>query len=137
MTAVSMFSLSPPSYADDPSAYVVISALATRSGSEGLEAFLPDRARVFTHTEGDGDKDFFDLWRRDEADEGQLRDLTPRLPLTAHWNETDFSMEAVLPSPTLLGKKKIYVRDWVVQAIYRYRFLLGEYPLRDYPASSC
>ncbi|KAG8885296.1 hypothetical protein FRB98_001881 [Tulasnella sp. 332] len=93
----------------------IISALITQSGRSGMDAFLPDKSRMFLQ-QGGGDQ-------IDASSDA----AAPRLPLTSLWNETDFSLRVVLPSSGSSGP--INVREWAVRAIHRYRFVLGGTPV--------
>ncbi|KAG8904339.1 hypothetical protein FRB99_001885 [Tulasnella sp. 403] len=80
----------------------IIDALVNRTGTQGLSAFLPSptrspprKSRLFAQTES-----------------------ITRLPLSKQWEWTDFTLANVQ-----FGN--LTVRQWVVQAIYRYRFMIG------------
>lgn len=73
-----------------------------QSGPLGLEPFLPIQTRYFP-----------------ELKEGVPVDSVPRLPLTPNWTMTDFALDAISSAGELT------VREWVVQAMHRYRFILG------------
>jgi hypothetical protein len=91
----------------------VIRALVTHSGSTGLEALLPPAARTvkYTHPSPVVDK----------------RD--PFLPLAESWTKIDFEMGKVLAPWARLnatsGVVGVNVREWVMRAMARYRFVLG------------
>ncbi|KAG9003573.1 hypothetical protein FRB93_010991 [Tulasnella sp. JGI-2019a] len=86
----------------------IISALVTRSGSLGLDAFLPGQNRVFPQS---------------IIKDSKASPEPPRLPLTPQWNATDFSLRSISP-PSGMS-----VREWAVRAIHRYRFVLGGTPV--------
>lgn len=93
-----------------------------QSGELGLEAFLPPRERQarFQHASPVADE----------------RD--PFLPLASSWTKVDFTMGKVLapwaravdiPADGVNGEwraAEVNVREWVMRAMARYRFVIGE-----------
>ncbi|KAF8342792.1 uncharacterized protein EI90DRAFT_3115337 [Cantharellus anzutake] len=93
----------------------IIRALIIRSGSSGLKAFLPTRDRVVParmETEEDVEHTFQE---------------DPHLPLGSTWEELDFSLETVLAHWTRHreGEASVNLRIWVMRALERYRFVIG------------
>lgn len=84
---------------------LVVDALMDKSGALGLNAFLPAPDRRY------GQRRWF-----------KPAIPTPRLPLARNWNTTDFSLIGVLGNNT-----GVMVREWVEQALIRYRFVVGEH----------
>lgn len=86
----------------------VIQALLNKSGRLGLEAFLPPAHRIrYSGKKGrvvnDVDPSFM-----------------PRLPLSKTPNAASFKLKRVLDETGT-----IRVRDWVLRAMERYRFVIG------------
>lgn len=56
----------------------------------------------------------------------------PHLPLVSHYQEGDFSLTEVLPKHRRGGGggKKTDIREWTLQLLQRYRFVLGDTPTR-------
>ncbi|TFY57965.1 hypothetical protein EVJ58_g6702 [Rhodofomes roseus] len=87
----------------------VISGLVKASGSLGLSAFLPPAERVVPTTPPlDSDVD---------AD-------VPHLPLVDNWQKGDFSLQAVMAN-----SRETNVRQWTLQLLHRYRYVLGSTPM--------
>ncbi|KAG9019222.1 hypothetical protein FRB90_005053 [Tulasnella sp. 427] len=127
-------------------------ALVTQSGETGLSAFLPDPSRRFptrrggsgrratttTAAEpgsGGGDNvkqsrlgDYFYNNNNNKVDDGNNNlVVVPRLPVAKSWETADFTLRGVAPPPRPggPGSGAASVREWVLQAIYRYRFAEG------------
>lgn len=91
----------------------VIQALLGASGQLGLEAFLPPVHRIrYAGRKGRivNDVDPFSV---------------PRLPLSKVPDTDSFKLQRVLN-----GAGTIRVRDWVLRAMERYRFVIGDTPVR-------
>lgn len=128
---------------------LVIRQLVVLSGKKGIEAFLPhvDRVAKFSFSESS----------QPLVDDDDDRD--PFLPLGSSWEQIDFSPKSVLApwakelsndteAPTgkhehRRGEKmtpqsrqgSVNVREWVMRAMARYRFVLGtsfDSPCRHY-----
>ena len=84
-------------------AYLVTVALVAASGDLGLEAFLPSVERTVTPHTGEAD--------------------IPHLPLTDTWEDGHFTLRDVVT-----GTARTNVRDWALQLLQRYRFVIGETP---------
>ncbi|KZT00163.1 uncharacterized protein LAESUDRAFT_764853 [Laetiporus sulphureus 93-53] len=73
------------------------------SGSHGLSAFLPAADRVLPPMNNeDGERE------------------VPYLPLVANWEDGDFSLYAVMGM-----KRELNARQWVLQLLQRYRYVIG------------
>ncbi|OBZ71400.1 Exosome complex exonuclease rrp6 [Grifola frondosa] len=86
----------------------VIMALVGASGSLGLSAFLPARERVLPSLAGkipDGETDI------------------AYLPLVDDWRDGDFSLREVMHTA-----RQNNVRDWTLQLLQRYRYIIGDTP---------
>ncbi|KZS99795.1 uncharacterized protein LAESUDRAFT_732875, partial [Laetiporus sulphureus 93-53] len=84
----------------------VVLALTKASGSHGLSAFLPASDRVLPPVDNeDGERE------------------VPHLPLVANWEDGDFSLFAVMGM-----KRELNVRQWVLQLLQRYRYVIGDTP---------
>lgn len=102
---------------------VVLSALVTRSGETGLSALLPDPSRRFPTRLARGAASLPKRGpQRATAAEaaGGESNLVARLPVAKSWEAADFTLRGVAAQ---LGSAS--VRQWVLQAIYRYRFAIG------------
>ncbi|KAG8988378.1 Xanthine phosphoribosyltransferase 1, partial [Tulasnella sp. 427] len=93
----------------------IINAVMNRCGPYGLDAFLPDSKRKFPAKP----KTFFD--KAHPGSSSAAGKQVPRLPLSKDWESVDFSLGAV-------ANTELSVRDWVVRALHRYRFILGDTP---------
>lgn len=92
----------------EPCGDCIISALLNESGKLGLEAFLPPPHRIhYSSTKGRIVKDVDP-------------DSIPRLPLTKRPGDASFKLKDVMRE-----WDTVRVRDWVVRAMGRYRFVLG------------
>jgi len=85
----------------------LIKALVASSGSTGLSAFLPDQSRTFSSP-----------WSPFSG----RPDSPPHLPLVDNWQKGDFSIAGVL------GSSKVNIREWTMQLLQRYRFVIGDTP---------
>ncbi|KAF8317669.1 hypothetical protein DL93DRAFT_2110386 [Clavulina sp. PMI_390] len=101
----------------------IIRALVNASGKSGLKAFLPDASRTMEY----------------EAPSSQADDYDPMLPLESSWKEVDFSARAVLEPwakafdsglPMSEVRGRVNVREWVMRAMVRYRFVFGDTPFQ-------
>jgi hypothetical protein len=91
-----------------PSLFAVIQALLNKSGRLGLQAFLPPAHRI-----------------RYSGKKGRVVNevdpfSAPRLPLAKTPWEVSFKLKHVLDETGT-----IRVRDWVLRAMERYRFVIG------------
>jgi len=87
----------------------VVSALVKASGRLGLSAFLPPAERVVQTTpplDSDVDRE------------------VPHLPLVDDWQKGDFALTAVMAS-----SRETNVRQWTLQLLHRYRYVLGSTPM--------
>lgn len=98
----------------DHTSHLVIHILVNQSGELGLEAFLPSTGRKFPKKMR-GTGSLFG------SSKDREQDAVPRLPLTGSWQSTDFRISTFLPLT-----EDMTVREWVLRALYRYRFVLGE-----------
>ncbi|KAG8977129.1 hypothetical protein FRB90_008897, partial [Tulasnella sp. 427] len=128
----------------------IISALVTQSGETGLSAFLSDPSRRFpTRRGGSGRRTtptaaaepgggdnvkqsrlggYFYNNNNNKVDDGNNNlVVVPRLPVAKSWETADFTLRGVAPPPRPggSGSGAASVREWVLQAIYRYRFAVG------------
>lgn len=88
---------------------LVIQALVSRTGRLGLEAFLPPPHRIhYSNVKGRVVED---------VDPQSI----PRLPLVKRPKDTSFAMKDVLRE-----WGTVRVRDWILRAMERYRFVVGE-----------
>ncbi|KAH9933272.1 hypothetical protein B0H21DRAFT_780951 [Amylocystis lapponica] len=85
----------------------VILALVKASGHLGLSAFLPSAARSLPSLAG--------------TVPGPSHD-TPHLPVIGDWEDGVFSLEDVI------GNVDLSVREWTLQLLQRYRFVIGSTP---------
>ncbi|KDQ19027.1 hypothetical protein BOTBODRAFT_184820 [Botryobasidium botryosum FD-172 SS1] len=85
----------------------LIKALVVASGSTGLSAFLPDKSRTFSSP-----------WSPFSGHP----DLPPHLPLVDNWQKGDFSLTGIL------GSQDVNIRDWTMQLLHRYRFVIADIP---------
>jgi len=86
----------------------VIMALVQASGPLGLSAFLPPRDRTLASR--------IDLQDAPDA-------VVPHLPLVDDWQDGDFSLQEVASS-----SQEVNVRDWTLQLLQRYRYVIGDTP---------
>ncbi|KAG8971643.1 hypothetical protein FRC05_010899 [Tulasnella sp. 425] len=101
----------------------ILSALVTRSGETGLSALLPDPSRRFPTRLARGAASLPKRGpQRAAAAEaaGGESNLVARLPVAKSWEAADFTLRGVAAQ---VGS--VSVRQWVLQAIYRYRFAIG------------
>ncbi|GBE85251.1 3-O-alpha-D-mannopyranosyl-alpha-D-mannopyranose xylosylphosphotransferase [Sparassis crispa] len=87
-----------------------IMALVHASGSIGLSKFLPSQERTLPASLQDGDG-------------GDQPAKVPHLPLVADWQNGDFSLRAVMNTTRTSS-----VKDWALQLLQRYRYMIGETP---------
>lgn len=88
--------------------FIVIQALLNQSGRLGLEAFLPPTHRIrYSGTKGRAVND---------VDPSSV----PRLPLSKTPDAASFKLKAVMHDTGT-----VHVRDWVLRAMERYRFVIG------------
>ncbi|KDQ61660.1 hypothetical protein JAAARDRAFT_518082 [Jaapia argillacea MUCL 33604] len=81
----------------------VLNALTRNSGELGLSAFLPQKGRT--------------VWP------SRWGSAPSTLPLNKKWREADFRLQSVLSeAPRFMT---IDVREWTMQLLYRYRFVIG------------
>lgn len=95
----------------------------TRSGDTGLSAFLPDPSRRFPTrlARGAASSPKRGPQRAAAAEAaGGESNLVARLPVAKSWEAADFTLRGVAAQ---VGS--VSVRQWVLQAIYRYRFAIG------------
>jgi hypothetical protein len=101
--------------ADSLLLYLVLTALVTSSGPLGLSAIFPPAEMIY----------------KTRADDEHLRKINylapPHLPLTATWQEADFSLESVLSESTLPGEP-VKLRRWSMQLLSRYLYMSGKTP---------
>ncbi|KAF8517672.1 hypothetical protein BU17DRAFT_49433 [Hysterangium stoloniferum] len=90
----------------------IINALRVASGPTGLSKFLPDATRTLG---------------TEEHPEGQV----PHLPLVSDWREGNFSLQSVLPS-----QGSVNIRAWTIRMLERYRFVIGDTPIRFHMVTS-
>ncbi len=94
----------------------VIRALITASGTKGLSAFLPT----------------FGTRSKRAAFRNSTTPPPPHLPLTKTWQDTDFSLEAVvLPGSDLLETGpspdgSVDLRIWAMKLLSRYAYVIGK-----------
>jgi hypothetical protein len=86
---------------------LVIDALLTQSGQLGLEAFLPPPHRIHYNVKGRVVKPV------DPAS-------NPKLPLSKTLDDASFTLKDVMRD-----WETIRVRDWILRAMERYRFVIG------------
>lgn len=84
-------------------------ALLKASGRLGLSAFLPPTDRVLPSLAG-----------KTTAVDGEV----PHLPLVEHWEDGEFSLREVMGASRDVG-----VRDWTLNLLQRYRFVIGLWSL--------
>jgi hypothetical protein len=90
----------------------VIKALVARSGRLGLEAFLPPPHRIhYSNTKGRVVQDVDP-------------ESAPRLPLMKRPHDASFALNDVLRS-----WGTVRMRDWILRAMERYRFIIGMFSL--------
>jgi 3-O-alpha-D-mannopyranosyl-alpha-D-mannopyranose xylosylphosphotransferase len=96
----------------------IINALITASGDRGLAAILPEAEAVFFPPEKEPR-----MWERSE----------PMLPLTSHWEGSDFSLAEVVRngqdawagiSPREDGGVRL--REWCIKLLSRYAYTHGK-----------
>ncbi|KAF8501253.1 hypothetical protein JB92DRAFT_2976612 [Gautieria morchelliformis] len=89
----------------------IIHALRAASGTAGLSAFLPDAARILYRGEEDGGRS-----QSRSGDTGP-----PHLPLESDWRQCHFALQSVVQSNNIVN-----VREWTLQMLERYRFVIGQ-----------
>ena len=92
-----------------------------KSGRLGLSAFLPPPDTFII-------PDLSKAKLSPKEREYRVSDV-PMLPMTMRWWLTDFSVHSVVAPYTDANRAApIDVRQWVMEALQRYRFVIGEMP---------
>lgn len=90
----------------------VINALLRASGPVGLSAFLPPLERIYLP---------FGV----QSSPIPIPEEVPvLLPLTKDWQTTDFTLHNCLPA-----RSPVHIREWVLRAMARYKYVVGMLPL--------
>jgi 3-O-alpha-D-mannopyranosyl-alpha-D-mannopyranose xylosylphosphotransferase len=93
---------------------VVIMALVTASGPLGLSAFFPPKDRTFINAPLSPGRKYPKYLP------------PPHLPLTATWQDSDFSLDNVM-STTALPNEAVNLREYCMKLLSRYKYLSGEF----------
>lgn len=82
----------------------MIAALVSASGRQGLSAFLPPAERVVQRARLGADADT----------------AVPHLPLVDDWQKGEFALASVMAN-----SRETNVRQFMLQVLHRYRYVLG------------
>jgi len=98
----------------------IVKALVASSGKTGLSAFLPDRSRIVPSSSS--------LPSPSSSSASASGHQIPHLPLVSDWRTGDFSLTGVLGASSHGGGSGTNVRNWTMQMLQRYRFVIGSTP---------
>lgn len=100
-------------FSQSPCGDCMLAALLNASGRSGISAFLPPpTSTVRIHPDSTN------------------RNSKAHLPLTSHWQQTNFSLTSILPSHP--HAVELSLRTWCTRLIQRYQYILGSTPSTFY-----